>query len=52
MRQNSAQLLLANPQSAGSSVGGSVYQSVDVAVDESDLELIQMLREIVDALEI
>jgi hypothetical protein len=35
MRQNSAQQLLANLESVGAVVRGSVWQSVDVVSDES-----------------
>ena len=47
MRQNLAQPLLANLQIVGAVVRGIVSQSVDVVSDESGLESVQRLREIV-----
>jgi len=45
MQQNSAQRLLANLKSVSSSVGGSVWQSVDVVLGGNGLESVQRLKE-------
>ena len=47
MQQFSGKRLLANLESVGAVVRASVWQSVDVVSDESDLESVQMLKEIV-----
>ena len=47
MQRNLVQRLLANLLVVGASVGGSVEQLVDVALDGNVLELVQKWKEIV-----